>query len=144
MALDTLHEALIDKFCRHDGWQRGSWKPAFLKKAQEDPFWAGELAEGGEDELLGGLPRVIPDAFRFVVEGPDTPNADWGYKVLILEFLEVEIGHPIPLNKRRALIKYWWRFDASSSFHFRVYRATRYESPTLWLDHAVAYEEIAL
>lgn len=144
MALDTLHEALIDKFCRHDGWQRGSWKPAFLKRALDNPEWAGELEEGGDDELLGGLPRVIPDAFRFVVEGPGTAGADWSYEVLVLEFLEVEISHPIPLAKRRNLIKLWWRFDASSSFHFRVYRATRYGPPTLWLDHDVAYEEIAL
>src|SRR6185295_2646526 len=103
MSRDTLHEALIDQLCRTDGWQRGPWKLAFLTKCKEHPHWAGEVAEGAYDEIWGGLPRLIPDAFRLVVEGPQTPGVSWGGDTLILEFLEVEISHPIPLNKRRIL-----------------------------------------
>lgn len=152
MRADTLHEALIDKLCRNgEGWQRGNWKSAFIKRARQNAWWAGEIEDDNGkpdrdaiDALFGGLPRLIPDAFRFTVEGPDTPNQHWGSEVLILEFLEVEIGHPMPLNKRRNYVTLWWRLDASSSFHFRVYRVERYGSPVLWLDHDAAYEEISL
>lgn len=62
----------------------------------------------------------------------------------MLEFLEVEIAHPMTLEKREAYTALWWRFDASDMFHFRCYVAERYGEIKLWLDTETAYEESAL
>lgn len=140
---DTLHDRLVDLFCRNDGWKTGPWKPAFRAKCRENPAWLGDFEDGGKDDLWAGI-RFNPDAWRLVVEGADTPNTPWNYDVLIVEFLEIEIFHPIPLDKRRNLIDLWWRFDSTSCFHMRVYCAGRYGDAKLWLDTESAIREVAL
>ena len=140
---DTLHNAIIEKACR-DGWQRGSWKQAFVAKCRERPDWEGEITDDGvREELLDDF-RRIPDAWRFVVEDENTSGQKWNYPVLILEFLEVEIAHPMPLEKRREYVAFWWRLDSTTNFHFRVYRAERYKAPELWLDTETIYHEMSL
>jgi hypothetical protein len=142
--MDTLHDRIVEKACRDDGWQTGDWRRAFLALCREHPAWQGEIEDDGDDGLFAGV-TIRPDAWRLCKEGPETPRDDpWSYDVLVLEFLEVEITHPMSLDKRRAYVNLWWRFDASNCFHFRVYRAERYTAPHLWLDTATVYDEMAI
>jgi hypothetical protein len=147
--MDSLHKRIVAN-ARYEGWQTaGNWKKAFLDKCRENPEWQGEAEadtdDAGRYELFADI-RCIPDGWRLKVEGPETetPNGDpWSYPVLVLEFLEVEITHPMPLNKRDAYMSLWWTMDATSCFHFRVYRAERYGPIQLWLDHGAAYSDLA-
>lgn len=143
--MDTLHDRIIEKACRDGGWQRGDWRRAFLTKCRTHPAWIGEVEDAGSlSELLGDF-RPCPDAWRLVEEGPNTPKDDpWNYDMLVLEFLEVEIAHPMSLAKRRAYVGLWWRLDSTTRFHFRVYRAERYKAPELWLDTHTVYDETGL
>lgn len=148
MSRNTLHEKIIDRACRDEGWKRGNWKVALRAKLREEP-WVHEA-----EEMLGDILEIrrTPDAYRIIVEGPsddqdfkpDVINEEWGYSVLVLEFLEVEIGHPMPLEKRRDYTGLWWRFDASDLCHLRVYIAERYGPIKLWLDTDTIYQETAL
>lgn len=143
---DTLHEFIVRRECRNNGWQTGNWKTGFAKAAKADPRFEGEFTEteNNGDEIWGDMPRMIPDAWRIVAEGPETEGKDWGCPVLVLEFLEVEIGHPIPFEKHRNYAQLWWRFDGTSCFHFRVYRIGRYGPAELWFDFQAALEDIAI
>jgi len=139
MAPGTLHERIVKKACK-DGWQRGNWRKPFLATCGNNPMWQGEIESSDGRALIADM-TMHPDAWRLIVEGPDTPEKEWGYPVLVLEFLEVEITHPMPLLKREDYRQLWRRFDATSCFHFRVYRSDRYVPMMLWLDTGTAYEK---
>lgn len=143
---DTIHNRIIAR-ARRDGWQRGPWKPVFLKKCREREAWREEIeAETDDDgicELFDGF-RSVPDAWRLVAEDETTQNGSlWCHPVLVLEFLEVEITHPMPLHKRDEYTKLWWAMDGTDSFHLRVYRAERYGPIELWLDTETIYYDMA-
>ena len=147
--MDTLHKRILAN-ARYQGWETGGgWKKAFQTKCRDDETWQGEFETDTDDtghyELFDDV-RCIPDGWRLKVEGPETPtpNGDpWPYPVLVLEFLEVEISHPMPLEKRDQYMDLWWLMDGTSCFHFRVYRAERYGPIVLWLDHDAAYSDLA-
>jgi hypothetical protein len=141
-----LHRFIVQRECRNNGWQTGRWKAGFAKAAKADPRFAGEFAESENngDEIWGDIPTLIPDAWRVVVEGPETEGKNWGCPVMVLEFLEVEIGHPIPFEKHRNYVHLWWRFDGTGCFHFRVYRIGRHGPAALWLDTETAHQDIAI
>ncbi len=65
----------------------------------------------------------VPDAWRLKVEGPEQ---GWGYLVLVLEFLEVEVTHHVDDRKLVQYNNLWWALDATDMFHFRVFRMDRY------------------
>lgn len=141
---NSLHEKIIDRAAK-EGWQRGNWKSALRAKLKEE-LWADEALDILDD--ISDVRRT-PDAWRLRVEGPanvkpDVINEDWNYPVLVLEFLEVEISHPMSLDKRRDYTAIWWRFDASDAFHFRGYIAERYGPIKCWLDTETIYEESML
>lgn len=137
---DNLHNAIITHARRHGGWQTIGWRDGFRAACRENAAWQSEIDGDGFDELFGDF-ILRPDAWRIVKEGPDTPDMDWERDVLVLEFLEVEIAHPMPLTKRRDYIDLWMRLDGSDHFHLRVYRAERYMPITCWLDFdTVGYE----
>lgn len=141
-----IHSFIIRRECRNSGWQTGRWKEGFAKAAKSDDRFAGEFEESEDngDGIWGGIPILVPDAWRVVVEDENTPGKDWSYPILVLEFLEVEITHPIPVAKRRNYVNLWWRFDGTSCFHFRVYHIGRYGPAELWLDVNAAIEELSL
>lgn len=146
-----LHEDLVLHACRSDGWSNAKgWRKAFAAKASTNSAWASEynphtkqdiaaLAANGEDVedmVPGELTEyakavrdllVNPDAWRIVVEGPG-PSIDetWNYPMLILEFLEVEVTNGIDKAKMNKYRNLWWAFDASSSFHMRVYHMDKF------------------
>jgi hypothetical protein len=140
---DTLHEAIIERACRRDGWHVGGWKKAFLAKCRANPSWCDEVTGDLVQDLFAEF-RQIPDAWRLVVEDEHTPGMDWNHPVLVLELLEVEISHPMSLDKRRAYVGLWHRFDGSDHFHLRIYRAERYQPPMLWLDFDTIHDEMAI
>lgn len=141
-----LHSFIIRRECKNNGWQTGTWKAGFAKAAKADERFEGEFVESEDNgnEIWGGIPTLIPDAWRIVIEGPETEGADWGCPVMVLEFLEVEISHPIPYDKHRNYAHLWWRFDATGCFHFRVYRIGRYGDAVLWLDTGTALSDILI
>lgn len=141
-----LHTFIVRRECRNDGWQTGNWKTGFAKAAKGNDQFAGEFEESEDNGngIWDGMPILIPDAWRVVVEGPETEGKHWGGPVMVLEFLEVEISHPIPFDKHRNYVHLWWRFDGTSCFHFRVYRIGRYGPSTLWLDTETAHSDIAI
>jgi hypothetical protein len=146
-----LHEDLVQHACRSDGWSSAKgWRKAFAAIANTNPMWASEynprtkqdiaaLAAQGydvDDMAPGELTdyaeairdtTVNPDAWRIVVEGAG-PFIDetWSYPVLVLEFLEVEVTHGIGNDKMNKYRNLWWAFDASSSFHMRVYHMDKF------------------
>lgn len=140
---DTLHDSILQRECRRDGWQTGNWKTAFAKAARADEQFHDEFVESEDNgnELWEGI-RRSPDAWRIVTEGPETPGKDWGCPILVLEFLEIEIAHPMPLDKRDDYIDLWWRFDGSSVFHLRVYHIGRYGTASVWLDMDTVHQEM--
>lgn len=128
---DSIHNRIITSALRQ-GWQTGNWREAFIKKCKENPDWYTSLTEDETDpDTPGGIGNILwhgfngrPDAWRIVVEGD----------LLVMEFLEVEVTHPMPLHKRDAYIWMWWRFDGTDYFHMRGYRADRYGPIVVWLD----------
>lgn len=141
-----LHTFIVKRECRNNGWQTGRWKAGFAKAAKSNPEFEDEFteSENNGDEIWGDIPVVIPDAWRIVVEGPETEGRGWGVPVMVLEFLEVEISHPIPFAKHQAYVHLWWRFDATSCFHFRVYRIGRHGPAVLWLDNDTALADVGI
>lgn len=141
--MDTLHDFILQRECRRDGWQTGNWKTAFAKAARADEQFRDEFVECEDNgrELWEGIRRT-PDAWRIVTEGPGTPDKNWSYPVLVLEFLEIEISRPMDLDKRADYISLWWRFDGSSVFHLRVWHIGRYGPATVWLDMDTVHQEM--
>lgn len=141
-----LHSFIVRRECRENGWQRGNWKTGFAKAAKANEEFADEFIESEDngDQIWGDIPILIPDAWRIAFEGPETEGKNWGCPVLVLEFLEVEVSHPIDYDKHHNYVHLWWRFDGTSCFHFRVYRIGRYGPATLWLDVETAHADIAI
>lgn len=137
----TLHEAIIERAIRHDGWQRGDWRAAFIKRCQEQKHWQADLYDNDQGREIWGGFRRNPDAWRIVAEDEATPGREWLKPILVMEFLEVEIEHAMPLEKRRAYTGLWWRFDGTGAFHCRVYTAGRYGRITCWLDEDTIHHE---
>lgn len=141
MAQGKLHDLLIQRACDTDGWTRLTrktpWREPFVTACRDNDEWWGEIA-GGIDEETGEFVEselttvfrsfsVLPDAWRLRHETPETPNTSrWGYDVLVLEFLEVEVDHGITDAKLNAYLDLWWAFDASSSFCMRVFHMDRF------------------
>lgn len=139
--MSTLHTHIIDWACKKHGWHRGNWRKALAEKCKENPYWQSALEV--DAEIFETISRH-PDAWRIVTEGPKTPGVKWNYDVLVLEFLEVEISHPMPLDKRQDYVDWWWQFDGTDFFHFRVYRVERYGEIKLYLDTDTVYDEGAI
>lgn len=116
----TLHNRLIDLACQH-GWSRTGWKAAVRQRLAEDQ-WSGEA-----DDILDIVETTpcIPDAWRFKVE-QEGEGPGWSYPVLVLELLEVEVTHPIDVNKLSLYERLWWAMDATSDLHLRIFRMDRY------------------
>ena len=125
-----LHDRLLAIASDH-GWRTGPWKAAFRQMLRDDE-WSADA-----DEVLEvlGIIRSIPDAWRIRVEGEEQ---GWGYDVLILELLEVEVTHPVSRLKLAAYEKLWWAMDATSLYHLRVYRMDRYGNVLPLLDETSA------
>lgn len=125
-----LHEQIIDR-AASDGWKRGNWKKPLQRALRKDP-WISEA----EDIIIDiSFIRRNPDAFRIVVEQPGD-TTPWLHPVLVLEFLEVEITHQLPPEKRDDYTELWVLFDASNMCAFRVYTARADGVIKLWLDGA--------
>lgn len=141
-----LHSFIVRRECHNNGWQTGRWKVGFAKAAKADARFAGEFIESEDNgnQIWGNLPIMTPDAWRIVVEDENTLGKSWGCPVMVLEFLEVELSHPIPFEKRRNYMALWWNFDGTNCFHFRVYRIGRYGPAELWLDVDTAHEDILI
>jgi hypothetical protein len=133
MSSPSLHEKLIALACQN-GWSTGPWKAAFRRKLQSDE-WHHE-AEGVLSVLRAT--RCIPDAWRIRVEGEDL---GWGYDVLVLELLEVEVTHPVSREKIAQYENLWWAMDYTSAYHLRVHRMDRYGNvlPLLTEESATAF-----
>jgi hypothetical protein len=123
---DTLHNRLVARAVREDDWQTGPWRSAVRRRFREPP-WAGDGNEDPElvQDIIDMVLRLrgIPDAWRIRAEGKE---AGWGHSVLVLEFLEVEVTHQVPHWKVAEYAALWWLLDATSKFHFRVFRIDRY------------------
>lgn len=134
-----LHQRLLQRAV-DQGWEVGKWKAAFHRKARE-PHWRHEYRADRDfqDIFKGAWPR--PDAWRIIVEGPETPGKDWGHEVLVLEFLEVEVTHFIGKEKQEAYEGLWWQFDGTSLFHFRVFQMDKYGTIRLYLDRETIYQQ---
>jgi hypothetical protein len=133
MAEKSMHERIIDDACARDGWQRRGWRIA-IAKAFDDPSWAGEYAEDVEPAewvwpLFRDLSRV-PDAWRIRFEGKEH---GWGHPVMVIEFLEVEISHPMGERKEHDYIAIWSALDDTDFYHFRVFRRFWTDPMHLWL-----------
>lgn len=122
MAGGELHEQLIQGLCTQ-GWQTGNWRPALRKAAQANAFWKSEIADRETIEVLK-LSTEHPDAWRFVTEGEDTGR--WSYDVLVIEFMEVEISHPVSAEKAQGYIDLCRLLDGTAFFHFRAFRMDKY------------------
>ena len=129
----SIHEALLAKHFQDGTWNPpAGWKAAAVGLATTSGYDGFELRE-----LLDKFP-FRPDAYRLVIEGPARPgfpsptqSGRWGYPVLVIELLEVEIGHPLTTDKRRAYTDLWWLLDASACFALRVFVQGRYGEPIL-------------
>jgi hypothetical protein len=116
-----LHDRLIDVACRN-GWNRRGWKKA-VRQLLGRPPWGGD--ESGEVIEFVDEVSCRPDAWRIKIEG-EGEGSGWSYDVCVIELLEVEVTHPIDLEKLEMYEQLWWRLDGTSRFHLRVFRMDRY------------------
>jgi len=126
---DPTHGRLVAALLA-EGWQEGGWR----KRVSRSIRGLGVLLEipDASDEaplLLEDLEAVqaIPDAWRIQSEGPDNdPHGQgWLHKIMVLEFAEVEVTHPMSEAKIAMYESLWWWFDASEYAHFRLWRVDR-------------------
>lgn len=105
------HDALIDMAVQ-DGWVRGhGWRSDLHRIGRARGY--GELAEL-EESFSDALPR--PDAWR-IIEQP---------RLVILEFLEVEVTSGVTQQKDDWYRWLWDSFDATSYFHLRIWHMDRF------------------
>lgn len=114
----ALHKQLIKKACDTAGWKsdtnRRGWRPAF-RAMLNDPRWIDE-----RDEVLEHLSDFVarPDAWRIWVRDEDA--------MLFLEFLEVEVSHPIDEEKKEHYKWFWWALDGSDGVRLQIWRMDRF------------------
>lgn len=142
-------------------WKRLPWKRTVLRKLREEPWvdeadcsgatgddddWRRLLSKVDEDELAWPIRsmllqvKCVPDAWRLRVEGP---KEGWGYPVLVLEFLEIEVTNHIDDRKLIQYNNLWWGLDGTDMFHFRVFRMDRYGIVTPLLTEDTAQNIVA-
>ena len=115
------HDELIARATK-DGWIRGhAWRAALHHIGSERGYDELKVLE---EDLTSDLPR--PDAWRIVIEGPETPNQFWNYEVVVLEFLEVEVTSGITQAKDEWYRFLWDIFDATHFFHLRIWHMDRF------------------
>jgi hypothetical protein len=135
----TRHTRLLEQAKAH-GWNVGKWRQGFRAFLAE-PSWAGEHWTEVEDwsDFEDAIERLgrVPDAWRIVIE--DERGGHWQHPVAVLEFLEVEVTHPLTDGKLWDYVRFWWRADATEYFAFRVWRMDRSGHVTIALSDACAF-----
>lgn len=132
----TLHQHLIDLACENGGWEIGAWKSMFRKILQHKPWSIGA------DGVLATIDRVQlrPDAWRTVREGTEQ---GWSTDVLVLEFLEVEVGHRLSHDKVIEFANLFWALDETDYLHFRAWKMDRYGVMSPAMNEQIAYQVLA-
>lgn len=136
MTMSDLHRKLTDLAHENGGWEVGVWKAPMRVLLQSEP-WKRDA-----DGLTGYLGNVKarPDAWRISREGR---AEGWGHDVLVLEFLEVEVGHRIDRNKLAEFANIFWMFDATDRFHFRAWKMDRFGIMSPAMNEQIAYQVLA-
>jgi hypothetical protein len=116
---NTLHARLL-ALAQRDGWNVGGWKSGIEKRLRMKPWW-GDEAEDFLYALRGT--SCIPDAWRVCVEGP---RQGWGYPVLVMEVLEVEVSHQLSKAKISAYARLAADADCFYDLEFRLFRLDRF------------------
>ena len=111
---NTHHTALINAAITH-GWIRGhAWRSALAQAIKTMPGCSGEWFELCESIDFIECPH--PDMWRLRLEG----------KVLVLEFLEVEVTSGIAEAKDELYRYMWDMFDATHYYHLRIWHMDRF------------------
>lgn len=126
---DARHQRLVGGLVG-EGWSLKGWRDGVYTMLRNLGALTGEQdAWMDVPEILDDFKktRLIPDAWRIVVEGK---QQGWLHNVLVIEFMEVEVTHPLPAEKVAMYDNLWWALDYTEYLYFRLWKmdATGYRT----------------